>query len=180
MGRFFLHAVGRDRPGIVASIARALADLGCNLEDSRMTLLQGHFAVMLVLESPETSDGGVIEHQLAPAAEELGLLMAVRPLAEPAEPSEPAPAGATLAVSVHGGDHPGIVARICEEVAACGGNVIDLASHVAEGPSPSYVLVLTVALPAAADEASLRRRLEIAASDLAVRCVVSPGDADLL
>lgn len=179
MGRFFLHAVGRDRPGIVASIARALADLGCNLEDSRMTLLQGEFAVMLVLESPETADGTVIEHQLAPVAEQLDLLIAVRPLPPVIEPPVET-AGSAFAVSVHGGDHPGIVARICEEVAACGGNVVDLASRVAEGPTPAYVLVLTVTLPAAADEGALRARLDAAASDLAVRCVVGPADTDLL
>jgi glycine cleavage system transcriptional repressor len=179
MGRFFLHAVGRDRPGIVASIARALADLGCNLEDSRMTLLQGHFAVMLILEAPDTANGTVIEHQLEPIAEELELLIAVRTLAGPPEQVEE-PAGLTFAVSVHGGDHPGIVARVGEEVAACGGNVVDLASHVGEGPSPAYVMVLTVTLPPGADGSELRQRLERAASDLAVRCVVTPGDADLL
>jgi glycine cleavage system transcriptional repressor len=179
MGRFFLHAVGRDRPGIVALIARALADVGCNLEDSRMTLMQGQFAVMLILESP-ASDGTVIEHQLAPVSEELDLLVSVRPI-RPEEPGgEEAPAGPTLAISVHGGDRPGIVARVAEEVAACGGNVVDLASHVAEGDHPAYVLVLTVTLPAAADEGDLRRRLDAAAGDLGVRCSVSPGDADLL
>jgi glycine cleavage system transcriptional repressor len=179
MARFFLHAVGRDRPGIVARVAGALAELGCNLEDSRMTLLQGHFAVMLVLEAPATANGTILEHELAPIAEDLDLQISVRPLPM-APPAAEESAGVTLAVSVHGGDHPGIVARICREVASCGGNVIDLASHVDEGANAAYVLVLSVTVPDESLAEELRRRLATAASDLAVRCVVAPGDAELL
>ena len=40
--------IGRDRPGIIADTTGLLADLGANLEDSSMTLLRGHFAMVLV------------------------------------------------------------------------------------------------------------------------------------
>ena len=46
-----LHAItviGHDRPGIIAETTAVLAGLGLNLEDSTMTLLRGHFAMMLV------------------------------------------------------------------------------------------------------------------------------------
>ena len=42
--------VGQDRPGIVAAVAEALYDLGCNLEDATSTILRGHFSMMLVVE----------------------------------------------------------------------------------------------------------------------------------
>ena len=41
--------LGHDRPGIVADVTRALADLHGNLEDSTMTLLRGHFVMVLLL-----------------------------------------------------------------------------------------------------------------------------------
>ena len=41
---FAITVVGHDRPGIIAEVTGALADLGGNLEDSSMTLLRGHFA----------------------------------------------------------------------------------------------------------------------------------------
>lgn len=50
-----LHAVsvlGHDRPGIIAETTAALADLGLNIEDSTMTLLRGHFAMMLLCAGP--------------------------------------------------------------------------------------------------------------------------------
>ena len=41
--------LGHDRPGIIADVTGALAELGGNLEDSSMTLLRGHFAMTLVV-----------------------------------------------------------------------------------------------------------------------------------
>ena len=45
---YAVTVVGRDRPGIIAETTNRLAGLGLNLEDSTMTLLRGHFAMMLV------------------------------------------------------------------------------------------------------------------------------------
>ncbi len=43
-----ITVIGHDRPGIIAEATAALAGLGLNLEDSTMTLLRGHFAMMLL------------------------------------------------------------------------------------------------------------------------------------
>ena len=53
MARFAVSVFGRDRPGIVAAVSRVLADAGCNLEDTSMTILRGHFAMMLVVPTDE-------------------------------------------------------------------------------------------------------------------------------
>ena len=59
VARFSLSALGVDVPGIVAAVSGTLGDQGCNLEDSTMTILQGHFAILLVVKAPDalsTSD----------------------------------------------------------------------------------------------------------------------------
>ena len=48
-----LTAVGNDRPGIAAGVAKVLYDAGCNIEDSEMARLSGQFAIMLMLRLPE-------------------------------------------------------------------------------------------------------------------------------
>lgn len=180
MHRFSLQAVGRDRPGIVAALASALAGLGCNLEDSRMTILAGEFSVMLVLSAPEGCDVAAIEGALAPAAAALDLVVTVRPtVATPLDPSE----GEVLAVSVHGADHPGIVARFAGEIAAAGGNIVDLATRVVappDGAGDSYVMVLSVVLAPEVSVDALESRLAAAAAEVGVHCVVTVADGELL
>jgi glycine cleavage system transcriptional repressor len=48
-----ISAVGKDRPGIVAGVSKVLFEAGCNLEDSSMTILEGEFAMILVVSLPE-------------------------------------------------------------------------------------------------------------------------------
>ena len=73
MAHFSLSAVGVDRPGIVAAVSGVLADHGCNLEDSTMSILQGQFAILLVVSAPEGVDAPGLEAAFAPVAERFGL-----------------------------------------------------------------------------------------------------------
>ena len=45
-----IAAIGEDRPGLVDSLAGWILDSGCNIADSRMTVLGGEFAVLLLIE----------------------------------------------------------------------------------------------------------------------------------
>jgi len=185
VGRFFLHAIGPDQPGIVARLASALAGLGCNIGDSRMTVLQGQFAVMLVLDAPRTTDGTVLEHQLDPVAEELGLFLLVRTLntgdevqAEPA--AESSRSARQVVIRLRGPDHPGIVAGITEALSASGGNVLELATHVVPGPHPGAVIALQLELPSGVAEEEVRAGVEAAAALLGVSCEVSLGASEFV
>ena len=45
-GCLAVTVLGHDRPGIIAETTSVLADLGANLEDSTMTILRGHLAMV--------------------------------------------------------------------------------------------------------------------------------------
>ena len=45
-----ISALGKDRPGIVDKLSRTILDEGCNIVDSRMTVLGGEFAIMLMVD----------------------------------------------------------------------------------------------------------------------------------
>lgn len=70
---YAVTAIGRDRPGIVAAISRALLELDGNLEDSHMSILRGHFAVMLIARVPDGTDEGELGSRLGAVRDELGL-----------------------------------------------------------------------------------------------------------
>ena len=48
-----LTAVGRDRPGLVEKISSLLLGAGANLEDSRMAILGGEFALILLFSGTD-------------------------------------------------------------------------------------------------------------------------------
>ncbi len=177
MPRYSLHAIGTDRPGIVAGVTSVLADSGCNLEDSRMAILHGQFAIMLVVEAPRRLSLEQLEESFREIQERLDLVIFIRPLPKK---SNFAVSGDTVAVSVHGADRPGIVSFIATRVAELGGNIIDLATHkIDEHGSSSYVLLLTIETTASCTEEALARELGVVASQLGVSCVVHAGGNEL-
>ncbi len=172
MTQHAITVLGHDRPGIIAETTRALADLGLNLEDSTMTLLRGHFAMMLLCEGSATAQQ--IESALAPLTADGSLTVQVRGIA-PEQP--PGPSGAGFVLTVHGGDRPGIVSTVVSEVAAVGGNVTDLTTRLAGG---LYLLVAEIDLPEDADSDALADSLEGVAAQLGVRVTLAPAEAEEL
>lgn len=148
--RVALTAVGADRPGIVAALTGTLEELGCNLEDSTMSILRGQFAVLLVIAVPFGLDADAVESALAPVAARLDLVVVVRPVRGGVGGSSTdggGPEEAELyAFSVHGADRPGIVHRATTALGEAGGNIVDLATRlVGSDDQPVYVLTVTVA-----------------------------------
>lgn len=165
--------LGRDRPGIVADVTSVLAGLGCNLEDSTMTLLRGHFAMVVVVRTPHSA--AVVEAALASLGESGELVIDVRVL--PDHPGDAESPGAGFTLRVHGADRPGIVARITRVVADHRGNIVDLGTRLARG---LYVLVAELRLPAEKDPGQLAADLQRVATELQVEVHLSPVDDDLL
>lgn len=178
MSHLAISVVGRDGPGIVAALAGVLMEQGCNLEDGAMTILGGHFAMMMLVDAPPGLDGPGLEAALSVPSEQRGLAVSARSVSEVVVPEE---AGEAWTVSVHGADHPGIVHQITASLAEAGANVVDMTTRVIGQPDePVYVMVLDVLLPAAVDGAALEERLDGLSRELAVACVVHPAQPDIL
>ena len=178
MGHYAVSAVGADRPGIVAAVTGAFLEHGCNLEDTSMTILRGHFAMMLVVAAPGGLEQGALEAALAGPAADLELVVAVRPIDDDVPVS---PEGESWTVSVYGADRPGIVHRVASLLAGNEVNIVDLSTRVIGDPArPVYAMILEVTLPSGGDATALQTQLTDLASDLGVECSLHPSEADIL
>jgi glycine cleavage system transcriptional repressor len=164
-----VSAVGLDRPGIIAGVAERLAAHGANITDSRMAILRGHFAITLIVEGAERDT-------LAADLEALETLetWAVAEVAEAAGAPHSEP---TAIVSVHGADHPGIVAGVTRVLADAGVNVCDLQTRLVE---QLYVMVIGAAVPPELALDELDARLQAVAAEQGVTLTLRPLDADVL
>jgi glycine cleavage system transcriptional repressor len=171
VSEFAVTAIGRDRPGIVAAISRALFDLDGNIEDSQMSILRGHFAVMLIVQVPDSVGEETLAERLGGVRDQLGLeaitFNAVDELS--AAPVPPA----THVLTVYGADHPGIVAAVSSQLADLGVNITDLETRLTGAANaPLYTMMMELALgkaePAEVD-AALRRVAAQAEVDVSLR-----------
>lgn len=178
MPHFAVSAVGADRPGIVAAVTGRFVEQGCNLEDCSMTILRGHFAMMLVVAAPDGTTPEQLEEALRGPAAEFDLVLAVRGI-DDAVPGSPA--GEAWNVAVYGADRPGIVHRFASLLASESVNIVDLSTKViGESSRPVYAMMLEVTLPAGCDPYALTERLDALAGSLGVECSAHPSEADIL
>ncbi len=106
MTQLALSAIGRDRPGIVAEVTRALLGHSLNITDSQMAVLGGRFTMMLIVDAPEATDLDLVREELARTRERLALdALSLSPLAE--ADSAAAAADPSHIVTVYGVDHRG-------------------------------------------------------------------------
>lgn len=171
---FAVTVLGHDRPGIIAAVTDGLAGLGLNLEDSTMTLLRGHFAMMLLCSSPgsDAVAAGDIEQTLAPLTADGDLDVSVRLVTD--EPT-PATGGSSWVLTVHGGDRPGIVSAVVQQVAAAGGNITDLTTRLS---GELYLLVAELDLPAGADVDAVEAAVKAGARGVGVTATLRAAEAD--
>lgn len=164
--------VGHDRPGIIADTTAVLAGLGLNLEDSTMTLLRGHFAMMLLCSGDVSAS--TVEESLRPIAADGRLIVSAR--AVPAE-DESVVAGPGYLVTVHGGDRPGIVSAVTRVVADAGGNITDLTTRLT---GDLYLVVAEVDLPTDADPAAVTAALDDVGRDFGIEITWRQQEIDVL
>ena len=74
-----ISVLGKDRSGIVAAIATALADCGSNIDDISQTILDDIFSMtMLTTLDTEKADFNTVQERLAKISDDLGMQIIIQ------------------------------------------------------------------------------------------------------
>ncbi len=78
-GQAVITVMGQDRVGIVAGVSKILAEHGVNIIDISQTILQGIFAMILVVEIAEAKQDLIaLQETLKEAGDALGVRIVVQ------------------------------------------------------------------------------------------------------
>ncbi len=138
-----LTAIGpKDRPGIIASLTRAVYDAGGNLDDATMTRLHGAFATMIAARVGQAALPS-LRDRLSVVAKELDLHIAIEAIDETDRATGDHRCGPDHIISVYGADHPGIVHHVASMLHSHNVNITDLETRLTgdEG-EPIYVMMV--------------------------------------
>ncbi|MHB2016092.1 MAG: glycine cleavage system transcriptional repressor [Candidatus Xenobia bacterium] len=169
-----LSLVGADRTGLVDHVSRVILQHRGNLEDSRMAVLGGEFA-MLMLVTIGTDGRAALEAAIHKIAADLELTATIKPTSgRGANPK------VTVGVQVEGMDHEGIVHDVVHYLAEKGVSVQALESQIKHAPhtgTPLFSMRLTLAVPPAIPLSLLQEGLAAVADRLNVTIeVAQPGN----
>lgn len=172
-GYVVLTAVGPDRPGLVNELSSLIREAGANIEDSRMAVLGGEFAVILLISGPP----GAIER-----AKEIGMnaegRLGLRCVLKETSPAQPSGDYLLYRIEVTGADRPGIVEAVTAILARRGINVASLESRLSYAPfsaTPMFHLEATLQVPSKTVLAEVRGELTATCEDENLDFHLEPG-----
>ncbi|TVQ26315.1 MAG: ACT domain-containing protein [Spirochaetaceae bacterium] len=153
-----LSASGRDRVGIVDDLSAALLDLHANIEESRMALLGGEFAMILLVSCADEQTDALVD-ALPEIAERCGLDISVRPTHAP----EVSGRGRPYRVECVSLDTPGIVHAVTALLRRRNVNIDDLETDTTGAPftgAPMFRMRIVCEVPEDQNASQLRRDLD--------------------
>lgn len=168
-----MSAMGPDRAGIVDELSQFIMDNGGNITESRMAVLGGEFALIMLINGTDASIAG-IEEGLATYEARLGLTImkkrtTMRAIAQNLVPYD---------IEVVSMDHPGIVHDVSDFFANRGINIEKLETSNYAAPHTGTVMFslnMTVGLPTDVSVGKLKREFLAFCDELNLDAEMEPG-----
>jgi glycine cleavage system transcriptional repressor len=152
--KLVITALGEDRPGIVNELSNTLLAHQLNIEDSRMSVLGGEFAILLLVTGSEQAISQfVAKKQQAESA--LNMVLTVKTTETRASSQTLIP----YDVEVISIDYPGIVHKLANFFSSRQINIVDLETDRYAAPhtgTPMFSLYMTIGVPAETSISRLR------------------------
>jgi glycine cleavage system transcriptional repressor len=167
-----ITALGDDRPGIVDELSNALFRHNLNIEDSRMSVLGGEFAVLLLVSGEQASIDDFVA-DTASLEQSLNMKILVKVTSSTGSKQSMVP----YTVEVVAIDHPGIVHKLASFFSSRQINIVDLhteryaAAHTA---TPMFSVNMTIGIPTEMSIKALRDEFINMCDDLNLDASMTP------
>jgi glycine cleavage system transcriptional repressor len=173
-----LSAIGKDRPGIVADVSEVIYECGGNIEDSSMSLLRNHFALLLLFSTEREEVNQKLSSGLKRLGCEKNLTVFYSPVtfeeAYPKVKEQTDP----FRITTSGVDHAGIVFKVCRLLSDRRINIVNMETHhiiSAESGTPLFEMDIDVEVPRSISEEGLREDLHRLTNELMIDLVLKKG-----
>lgn len=168
-----ITAVGEDRAGLVNEFTRVILEAGCNIVDSRMTVLGGEFAMILMV-SGRWNNIAKLEAALPKLEKDLELVVTHKRTGQRRTSETLVP----YAVDVVSLDHPGIVHQLAGFFSARKINIEDLVTTsyaAAHTGAPMFSVHMTIDVPSDLHIATLREEFFDFCDEMNLDAVLEPA-----
>ena len=174
-----ISVTGKDCTGIIAALTETIFKTGGNLEDASMTILEGEFAMIVLVAYKNKKGNQKLISQLGKIERKMNLTITVKKIMRPLRRGEKHKTGTIpYIVSVFGKDRSGIVYHVSKLLAQMRLNITDLNSKITgSGAKTAYTLILEVDVPRSIRLINrLKRAFNVLQKKLRVHIALSPAE----
>jgi glycine cleavage system transcriptional repressor len=167
-----ISALGEDRPSLVNELTRVILECDCSIADSRMTILGGEFAAILMIQG-NWNTLAKLEVQLKKLEHPLAMTIT----AKRTELRKPRSNVLPYAVEVIAMDQPGIVHSLANFFSSRGITIEELVTRGYNAPhtgTPMFSVNMAIGIPATMHIAMLREEFMDFCDELNLDAVMEP------
>ncbi|HEU0219569.1 MAG TPA: glycine cleavage system protein R [Gallionella sp.] len=168
-----ITASGEDKVGLVDRLSSKIAESGCNIEESRMAVLGGQFALIMLLSGPWHALSK-LDGQMGALGDQLGLTI-IHKRTQKRERAQPV---VPYTVEVVAMDHPGIVRNLAAFFSRNGINIEELQTDTYPAPhtgTTMFSVSMTVGIHADVHISTLRGNFLDYCDDLNLDATFEPA-----
>jgi len=168
-----ITASGEDKVGLVDQLSSKIAESGCNIEESRMAVLGGQFALIMLLSGPWNALSK-LDGQMGSLGDQLGLTI-IHKRTQKRDRTQPV---VPYTVDVVAMDHPGIVRDLAAFFSRNGINVEELQTNTYPAPhtgTAMFSVIMTVGIRADVHIPTLRENFLDYCDDLNLDASFEPS-----
>ena len=158
-----LTALGNDRVGIVDELTTLILDYHCNLEESRMAVLGGEFAAILLVSGQDDDIKGLVKNLPQKGGE---LTLSIE--AKTTSPYHPDPGARPYIIESISLDTPGIAHSLTAVLHKNEINIEDLETDTTAAPwtgAPMFSMKIRVNVPSSISLSKLRDEIDALAAE---------------
>ena len=168
-----ISAIGNDKPGIVNELSNVILHHQCNIDDSRMTVLGGEFALILLICGPWNAINK-IEELLPALSTQLNMTIIAKRTKSRERRNDRVP----YHVEVVSIDHPGIVANIAAFFSTRNINIEDMNTGsyaAAHTGTKMFSLSMAISVPSTQHLGELREQFTDFCDELNLDAYIEPA-----
>lgn len=168
-----ISALGEDRPGIVNNLSAIILEYGCGIADSRMSVLGGEFALILLVTGSWDAVAK-LENALPAAGKSLGLTISFKRTEKRKQGTPMVP----YDVEVVAMDHTGIVHDVADFLASREINIETMETETysaAHTGTPMFSLTMRISIPGDTHIATFREEFTDFCDDLNLDAMMDPA-----
>ncbi|MBL7003636.1 MAG: amino acid-binding protein [Gammaproteobacteria bacterium] len=154
MNTYILSVSAQDKSGLIAAVTGCLFDLGANCGDTNFAVLGQGSEMTCVFDLPAEIVVDDINQGLAELEELSAAKYDIKPFSYSKDHNESATI--THLITIHGGDHQGLLAQLSETFIQFNANIVRLSSRQIEGSDGmEYHIEMSVFIPQSTQESCL-------------------------
>jgi glycine cleavage system transcriptional repressor len=180
MNRYIISLLSANRVGIMAAVTTAMDELGANLQEASIAVIQDFFSIVIAADFPEQRDPTLIQEHIEGICNAFNVDVCVKdPLVEVPSILSPGKFDRYL-LAIAGNNRAGILRKISSQLGQDGVDILDLSATSSED-GQSFEMMIKIAVPKTLEIMDLQTALENICSHLNITVdFISESDSAII